>query len=156
MRRKDREITDYNEKVAIIQRCEVCRLGMIDGDSLYIVPLNFGFEAQNGDLTLYFHGALEGRKIDVLKKTPQVCFEFDRGHELIRAATASAHSFRYESVIGTGRVKFINDTDEKRHALKKLMLHMAGSDDFTFSENELARVAVFKVQAVEFSAKRHP
>jgi len=42
MRRKDREITDFNEIVQLISSMKVLRLGLIDDDFPYIVPLNFG------------------------------------------------------------------------------------------------------------------
>ena len=48
MRRKDREITDFNEIIEIIKKCDVCRIAMNDGDFPYIVPLNFGLDVQDG------------------------------------------------------------------------------------------------------------
>ena len=44
MRRHDREITDKNEILEIMDRCDVCRLAFNDGDYPYILPLNFGIE----------------------------------------------------------------------------------------------------------------
>ena len=46
MRRKDREITDFDEIVSIIKRCDVCRLALNDEEFPYIVPLNFGLEVR--------------------------------------------------------------------------------------------------------------
>ena len=68
MRRKDREITEWSELVDVIQRCDVCRLVLNDGDYPYIVPLNFGFDAEDGNITLYFHSALEGYKTDLFQR----------------------------------------------------------------------------------------
>lgn len=62
MRRKDREITDVQEILNIIRKCDVCRIAMNDGDFPYIVPLNFGLDVQGEQVYLYFHGALEGKK----------------------------------------------------------------------------------------------
>lgn len=61
MRRKDREITDFDEMVSVMRRCDVCRLAFQDGDVPYIVPLNFGMKVKEDSVTLYFHGALEGK-----------------------------------------------------------------------------------------------
>ena len=44
MRRKDREITDFDEIVDVIRACDVCRIAMNDGDYPYIVPMNFGLD----------------------------------------------------------------------------------------------------------------
>ena len=73
MRRKEREIVNQQDIEAIIRQSLVCRLAMTDGNSPYVVPLCFGYR----DQTLYFHGAGQGKKLDILKKNSQVCFEFD-------------------------------------------------------------------------------
>ena len=64
MRRQDREISDFSEIIRIIESCDCCRLGFVDNREAYIVPLNFGYEIKGSDLTLYFHSAKEGRKIN--------------------------------------------------------------------------------------------
>lgn len=68
MRRADREIKDFDEIIQIIKKCDVCRIAMNDGEFPYIVPLNFGVDVQGKQVYLYFHGALEGKKIDLMKK----------------------------------------------------------------------------------------
>lgn len=69
MRRKDREITDFNEIMNIINKCDVCRLALFDEDYPYIVPLNFGVDKEDDQLYLYFHCANQGKKLDLLNKT---------------------------------------------------------------------------------------
>jgi nitroimidazol reductase NimA-like FMN-containing flavoprotein (pyridoxamine 5'-phosphate oxidase superfamily) len=156
MRRKDREIESVEEKLAIISKCKVCRLAMTDGNTPYVIPLNFGYEYTDEILTLYFHGAGEGMKIDILKKNPSVCFEMDCEHQLIEADTPSAYSYAYASVIGFGSVMFIEEPREKSAALNVLMKHQMGKGDFVFTERELARVCVYKVRAESFTGKRRP
>ena len=58
MRRKDREITDFNEILEIIKKCDVCRVAINDKDFTYIVPMNFGLDVQGEQVYLYFHSAL--------------------------------------------------------------------------------------------------
>ena len=65
MRRKDREITDFDEIMKIIAKCDTCRLALFDEEFPYIVPLNFGTDVENGELYLYFHGANVGTKLDL-------------------------------------------------------------------------------------------
>ena len=48
MRRKDREITDFDEIMKIIDKCDTCRLALFDDEFPYIVPLNFGTDVQDG------------------------------------------------------------------------------------------------------------
>ena len=66
MRRKDREITDFDEMMKIIAKCDTCRVAMFDETFPYIVPLNFGTDVEDNQLYLYFHGAKIGKKIDLL------------------------------------------------------------------------------------------
>ena len=75
MRRKDREITDKQQINAIIEACDCCRIAFPAEDAPYIVPLNFGYTDDKNKRTLYFHGAKEGRKIDLINKTDYVGFE---------------------------------------------------------------------------------
>ena len=167
MRRTDREITAINEKLEIIARCKVCRLAMLDrGDPCspeagnngepYIVPLNFGYEYKDETLLLYFHSALEGRKIDILKRGGPVCFEMDGGHRLIANPQGCSYSFAYESVIGQGTVEFIDGREEKVRGLNLLLRHQSGEDrDFPIEVGALEKTAVFRLRAESWTAKKH-
>ena len=144
------------DKLAVIEKCKVCRLAMTDGSSPYIVPLNFGYLWENGALTLYFHGAREGMKIDILKKNPTVCFEMDCDHRLIEAEDPAGYSYVYQSIIGFGSVVFLDDPKEKAHGLNMLMKHQAGREDFVFPPAILEKTCVYKVEAASFTGKRRP
>ena len=82
MRRSDREITDFEKMIDIVRDCDVCRLAINTDGAPYIIPLNFGMSVDDGVLALYFHGALEGTKYDLIEKDPHVSFEMDCSHEL--------------------------------------------------------------------------
>ena len=82
MRRKDREITDPEKIRAVIGECAVCRLGLADGKRVYVVPVNFGHVEEAGRHVLYFHGAKEGRKMDLIRQTGYAAFEMDAGYRL--------------------------------------------------------------------------
>ena len=64
IRRKDRAITDYHRMLEIMNQCDICRLGLQDDESVYIVPLNFGFKADNEELTLYSMDLLKEKKLN--------------------------------------------------------------------------------------------
>ena len=84
MRRKEKEITATEEIEAIIAGAVVCRLAMVDGRRPYVVPLCFGYENR----TLYFHTGAKGKKIDVLRNNPNVCFEFDENCRVLEQPAA--------------------------------------------------------------------
>jgi len=83
MRRKDKEISAIEEKLEIIAKCKFCRLGLSENNYPYVVPLNYGFSYENEKLTLFFHGAMEGKKIDIIKNNNKACFEIDCDTKLV-------------------------------------------------------------------------
>ena len=154
MRRKDREVTDLEAIGRIIGDCKVLRLGMVDEGRPYVVPMNFGFDLRDGVLELYCHSAPEGRKVEVLRRKPEVCFEMDCGHRLVEAEAACGYGFAYSSVIGEGTVGFIEDHEEKLRALLRIMEHQTGRSDFSIPDAALRGVLVFGVAVGSFTAKR--
>lgn len=155
MRRSDREITDPTRIADIISRCACCRIGFCDGGEVYIVPLNFGHEIRDGAYTFYFHGAKEGRKIDLIQKSPRVGFEMDTNYALHEADAACGWSARFQSVIGSGVVSLVSELEEKKHGLSLLMEHNTGKGDWTFDEKAVSAVAVFKLEVTKLSCKEH-
>jgi nitroimidazol reductase NimA-like FMN-containing flavoprotein (pyridoxamine 5'-phosphate oxidase superfamily) len=156
MRRKEREITDIHEKLAVIDRCKVCRIGLVDGDRPYIIPLNFGYAFLDNQLTLFFHSAREGKKIDLLHKNPNACFEIDCDHSLLEGGKPCEYGFAFSSVIGFGTIDFISAAEEKTFALNMLMKHQTGKNmQYGYTENELNGVTVYKLTVAEFTGKRH-
>ena len=83
MRRHDREITEKEEMIEILNKCSVCRLAFNDIDYPYIVPLNYGVEVTAEEVVLYFHSAKTGTKHDLIKRDNRVSFEVDCGHTLV-------------------------------------------------------------------------
>lgn len=83
MRRSEKEITDKTQIDSIIFRSKVYRLGLSDEGQPYIVPLCFSYDGK----ALYFHCAKEGRKIDILRKNSNVCFEFDIVEGIVEGGT---------------------------------------------------------------------
>lgn len=158
MRRKDREITDPVQIREIIQHCTCCRIGFNDDGEVYIVPLNFGFEVKDNRYVFYFHGAKEGRKLELIRKTPYVGFEMDTEHavySLHNGNTACNYTARFQSIIGNGVVSMITETEEKMHGLTLLMEHNTRKAEWHFDEKMLEAVAVFKLEVTALSCKQH-
>ena len=155
MRRKDREVKEPEKILNIMESCEVCRIGFADAKGIYIVPLNFGFTNDKGKITLYFHGAAEGRKAENIRKNPYVGFELDIPLGIKTGETACGFSYRYQSIIGTGKAEMISDPEEKIFALQAIMTKYTKSSDQTFDKSVLMRTALFKITVKELSCKEH-
>ena len=78
MRRKDREITDSDRIQEIIDACQCMRIAFADGACAYIVPVNFGYD--KAGKAFYFHGAAQGRKIDLIRQNGYAGFELSLIH----------------------------------------------------------------------------
>lgn len=153
MRRADRQVfgEDMN---AILLGAKVLRLAMVDDKKPYIVPMNFGAELVDGQFIIYVHAAREGRKIDVLRKNPAVCFEVDGAHALIVGDAACEYGFAYESVIGEGVAEFVEGEAEKIRGLRAIMRHQAGVDVPTFGAAALNAAFVIKISVRTMTGKR--
>lgn len=148
MRRKEKEITDRTETEAIIKKALVCRLAMADENAPYIVPLCFGFR----DNTLYFHSAIHGKKLDILRKNSRICFEFDADCEIRSGEKACDFSMRYSSVIGFGTATFVEQPEAKRDALDVIMAQYAESK-FAYTDSAIEKITVIKVEIDSMTGK---
>ena len=150
MRRKDKEITDRAEIEQIIARAQVCRLGLIDQQQPYIVPLNFGYQ----DNCLYFHSAPEGKKIALLRKNQRVCFEIDIDTEIIAGERSCSWTTRYRSIIGWGKAEILESVEEKNDGLQIIVNHYSTEPSGAIPAQAVSRVAVIKVTIEEISGKK--
>ncbi len=155
MRRKDREITEPDRIDAVIRSCDCCRVGFADVGGAYIVPLNFGYSTAGGGQVFYFHGASEGKKMEMIRKNPEVGFELDTGHGLSLSEKGCGCSFRFQSVIGRGKAAVVEEPEKKLAALRILMAHYSGREDWSFEESALRHTAVWKLTVEEISCKEH-
>ena len=153
MRRSDREVKDFDEIVSIMQRCDVCRIALNNGEYPYILPLNFGIKIlDGGKVELYFHGAEEGTKYELISKNPRAGFEMDCAHRLVTNPESGECTMEYLSVVGKGEIEILPES-EKREALCILMKHYHG-DDFRLNEAAIPRTRAFKLTVAELTGKK--
>ncbi|MFV0255350.1 MAG: pyridoxamine 5'-phosphate oxidase family protein [Erysipelotrichaceae bacterium] len=152
MRRKDREITDINEIIKIIKKCDSCIIALNDEGFPYVVPMSFGMFFENDQLYLYFHCANEGKKLDIIRKDPRVTFEMDCEHKIILYEERMSCTMGYASVIGHGEFEFVCN-DDKFDALKILMKQYH-SEDFKFNTSMMKATTVLKLKVFDIVGKR--
>lgn len=155
MRRKDRQVTDPEKIDSIIAQCHCCRLGFSDGQQVYVVPLSFGYEKTGGKRIFYFHGAPEGRKLELVKTGRPVGLELDCRYRLREGETACGFTARFQSVIATGIPRLLEKPQEKVHGLRQIMRHYTGKTDWEFPPAVLEKTCVFQVEVLELSCKEH-
>jgi len=157
MRLHKREIRDPETVREILDECDVVRLGTRDGEGMFIVPVNYGYElsekADGQRLTLFIHGAGEGRKADAFDACRDVAVELDCRHGIITGDYTCSYSYSYRSIMGNGEIRRAADEQEKIYGLTKIMEHMAPGADIEFSPSMLERTEVFFVEMKRFTAK---
>ena len=155
MRKKEPHLTAPEEIDAIIRDADCIRLAFADGPCPYIVPVNFGYEREGDVRRFYIHSALEGRKVDLIRKLGQAGFELDCRGKLAPAEKACGFTYYFGSVIGTGRVVELTDPAEKVRAMQVLMGHYSDKTDWELPEAMMAKTAMFCLTVEDLSAKLH-
>lgn len=157
MRRKDREVTDFSKIVSIIDKCEIIRIGLADGDYPYIVPLNFHYEVTEGNhLNFYIHGATAGRKYELMQKNGKCSFEMDVPLKIDYLYDCHDITMRYESVMGTADLEFIKDEDKEKVMQEKILSRHEEMSKFPWNRESLRRCAIVKISVNEITAKANP
>jgi nitroimidazol reductase NimA-like FMN-containing flavoprotein (pyridoxamine 5'-phosphate oxidase superfamily) len=96
--------TDQIER--LLHQQVVGRLACHYKDDVYIVPVSYAYD----DNCIYCH-AFEGKKMEMMRQNPGVCFQVDEMKDMSN----------WKSVIARGKFEELNDRDEKNKALSILL-----------------------------------
>lgn len=149
MRRADKIVKDKNVIREILLSSNICRIAIFDDEFPYIVPLNYGFRNN----TLYFHSAPQGKKIDLIKKNNNVGFVIEQDHEVLKDEISCNWTTKYRSVMGTGIIKIVTDTEKKTEGLDIIMQHH-GKTENEYNKKALERMILLKLEIKSLSAKQ--
>lgn len=149
MRRQERAVRDRQVVEGLLRRGQVLYLAMCDEGQPYVLPLSYGYDGS----ALYIHCAPEGRKLEILRRNPRVCFVVEPERELLPSQTPCGWSFRFRSVVGEGTVTIINDAAQKTAGLDAIMRQHGGTGG-PYDADALARTLVLRVDITSLSAKQ--
>lgn len=156
MRRKDREVKDLDVIKQIMDECDIIRIGLYDEDAYpYIVPLNFGYVMDGEQICFYIHGAMAGRKYELMKKNGVCSFEMDCGHQMELLTKTKDVTMRYKCIMGKAEIEFL-ESDEKQKGIDVLMKRDERTRDFEYKKQNLDHTAVMKLTVTEYSCKVNP
>ena len=153
MRRKDREVAGLENILAILDSCEMLRLGLCFEDKPYVVPMNFAFEVVNENVYIYLHCASEGKKLDIISKNNNVCFEADCSYKTLKSEIACHWSAEYASVIGEGNIAVLTDEAQKIKALNVFMKRYGYEGTPDYSSQALSGVTVMQISVFSITGK---
>lgn len=150
MRRLDKKITDEKIIEEILLKSDICRLGLIDNGSAYIVPVNYAYK----DGVIYIHSAKEGKKISILQSNNQVAFEIEYNHQIMESEKACGWTTKYRSVMGKGTVAIAQNVEEKTEALDLIMRKYEATIELNYDRRVLERVCILQLQIESIEGKQ--
>src|SRR5690349_16459521 len=90
----------------VLKKHFVGRIGCHTEDDVYVVPVSYAYDGK-----YVYVRSFEGKKMDIMRKNPRVCFEVDETENMAN----------WKSVIAWGEVEELTDKTERNQALKVLI-----------------------------------
>ncbi|GLX67052.1 pyridoxamine 5'-phosphate oxidase family protein [Paenibacillus glycanilyticus] len=158
IRLQKRACTDEDKIQTFLEQARTGFLGLASDHVPYVVPLNFVWT----DNAIYFHGASEGRKIDMIAANPEGCFTVSEEYGTIADPTPAHVDTAYMSVIIYGTIEKVTDWDEASAAMQVMLnKYVPGYFDRPLAKSHLERyvssmgstTSVFKLVASSVTAK---
>ncbi|HWP97954.1 MAG TPA: pyridoxamine 5'-phosphate oxidase family protein [Syntrophomonadaceae bacterium] len=150
MRKKEKEIQDRETIMRILKEAPVIRIALCDEGQPYVVAMNFAYEEN----CIYLHSALDGRKIEVLKKNNRVAFQTDIEMGMIESDRPCNWSVHYLSLMGSGRAHFVTELETKKQALDIIMSKYSGLSTFEYLSSILEKTCLIRIDIEEMCGKR--
>jgi len=152
MRRSKWEIKDEEEIKGILRSCQYVTLAMCRDNKPYLVAVNHSYDEDRN--CLYFHCAKEGKKVDYLKSNNLVWGQALKDHGYLQGEC----NYLYASVHFTGSVSFIDDGEEKAHALTLMIKKLDNEPQTTISkhltEDCIGRTTIGRIDIEYMTGKR--
>ncbi|HEX4221025.1 MAG TPA: pyridoxamine 5'-phosphate oxidase family protein [Pseudonocardiaceae bacterium] len=151
-RHPERARTDRSELDAVLDAGLVCHLGLVMDGAPVVLPTAYG---RDGD-TLYVHGSSGASSLLAARPETDACVTVSLLDGIVYARAAFSHSINYRSAVIHGKVRIVDEPDEKVHGLAVVTEHLApGSWDYTRQPNkrELAKTSVLAMSLTEAAVK---
>lgn len=149
MRKQSREMP-AEWALEVLDKAPFITLSMTDSDgSPYAVPLSM---ARTDERTFYFHGAIEGRKMEVLDRNPKVCLSAVTRCRPVVGPKDNSFTLEFKSAIAFGTAEMVTDREEKILGLKAVCRRFLPQHMEAFEaavERSIERTAVVKVTLTE-------
>mgnify|MGYP000768442293 FL=1 len=120
MRRKKQALPP--EECAAVLRRGTSGVLALDGDCgyPYAVPISYVYDGEK----LYFHSARTGHKLDAIRHNPKASFCVIDQDQVV----PEEYTTYFRSVVVFGRMRVLEDEQEKRDAIEKLAIKYAPKD----------------------------
>ena len=154
------EITDKTIIYAMLDKAEYGTLALTDGTAPYAVPVNF-VRIEND---LYFHGALQNKKMKMIEHNPHVSFSVVEPYAVIDSDFSSDEGLAcpatqfFQSVSIEGTASRVENRDTKAATLEALMRKLQPKGGYMplsdrAYDKALRATAIVKIEITQLSCK---
>ena len=134
----------------VMDKAPYMTVSMTDTNGMpYSVPLSL---VRTNDNTFYFHCALEGKKLDILRTNPHVCLTAVSKCKPTVGPKDGSFTLEFKSAIALGQAEMVTDDTEKREALRAICQRFLPKHMDAFEaavERSMARTAVVRITLTE-------
>ena len=143
---------------AFLQRGQIAHIASRWDVQPFIIPTTFYYD-QAGH-RLIFHSNIAGRTRANIERHPEVCAEVSEMGRLLPSNVALEFSLQYRSVIVFGKAYLIEDRNEQREVLHKLIAKYFGGmqidkDYRPATDDELRQTSVYEIRIESWSGKEN-
>jgi nitroimidazol reductase NimA-like FMN-containing flavoprotein (pyridoxamine 5'-phosphate oxidase superfamily) len=143
---------------AFLMRSRIGHIATRWDEQPFITPTTFWYDPARREI--YFHSNIVGRTRANANHASQVCFEACEAGRLLPSNVALEFSIQYESVIAFGRIRVLDEFDEKRRVLQGLLDKYfpemtPGKEYRPITDGEIKRTSVYAIAVESWSGKRN-
>jgi hypothetical protein len=143
---------------AFLQRGQIAHIASRWDLQPFIIPTTFYYDPAGH--RLIFHSNITGRIRTNIERHPEVCAEVSEMGRLLPSNVALEFSLQYRSVIVFGKAYLIEDRDEQRDVLHKLIAKYFGNmqidkDYRPATDDELRQTSVYEIRIESWSGKEN-
>ena len=149
MRKASREM-DSQWALEVMRKAPYITVSFVDAEGkAYGLPLSL---ASDNGVHWYFHGALEGKKLEAIVTHPDVCLSAVTRCTPTVGPKDGSFTLQYKSAIAFGRAEVVDDEEEKIHALRLICQRFLPAHMEAFEASiarSLGRTAVVRITLAE-------
>jgi nitroimidazol reductase NimA-like FMN-containing flavoprotein (pyridoxamine 5'-phosphate oxidase superfamily) len=144
--------------INFLHKANIGHIAHSQGDQPFVTPTNFWFDEEKR--RIIFHSNIAGRTRNNLEHNPKVCMETSEYGRFLPANTALEFGIQYRSVMIFGKVKILDNNEEKSETLYKLLQKYfpdmtPGKEYRPITKEELARTSVYAIDIESWSGKEN-
>lgn len=117
IRQISRTVTNQTRIDKFLSEAKTGHLGLADKEIPYVIPLNFIWWND----AIYYHGAAEGRKVEIIKENTNACFTVSENYGTLVDPVPAHTDTAYMSVLLFGTVEIVHNIEEATAALQQLL-----------------------------------